>query len=384
MSLEAIAVGLVRDHPSIRYTPFISIHNYVMYWDEERGDVTGENTSFGKNSYGPALRELIEQAKQDKAWKSPLFKLPDLPMYEKQKLLSEAVANTALLRSRFIVSLPQGDLRDAVKDVLYDLPLIIESADIFIDTLDFEKAQREPEKNYFEEFMLHYDPTQKALKRKPKKGFVPLVTRLKQEGAWDIVYIDRLREKDPQRAQRLEGVFEDIAQGNIEQQERLRLIESLTERGCLGLVDLFGPESYDILVALYGEKVFPQTGRAHISSGQTIRSYLGKCRKTRRPPEFDPWKNDFVRALQEHGLKPSLYERDLTVQRLIQGKFLEPYLERFCRGENIFAELDQEETDPIKQRLKDYARKHFQAMERIRRHPAISQSLLHVRLRKDL
>ena len=384
MSLESIAVGLTRDYPLVRYGPYATLHSYALYWDEEKGNVTNDPKVFGRNAYASSFRELVAEARTDKAWKNPTIRFPNLAMYEKQSLLSEAVTNMALLRRMFITKIASSDLRETVEDILYDLPLIIESSDVFVDTLDLEKVQREPDKNYFEECLHHYDLDAKALKKTVKRGFIPLVTRLKQEGQWDVVYMDRLRAKDSFRAKRLDGIFDDIAQGNIQQQERLRFIEALMEKGCLGLVDMFGPESYDLLVALYGEKTFPEAARAHVSSGRIIRQYLGKCRKTRRPPEFDPWKNDFVRALQQRGMKPSLYERDIAVQRLMQGKFVEGYLTRFCAGEDIFPELMQQEEDLVKQKLKEYALHHFRAMQRVGQHPAISKSLPSVRIRKGL
>ncbi|MDP3728467.1 MAG: hypothetical protein Q8R18_03350 [bacterium] len=386
MSLDQIALGLVRDYPQIKYSVYATLQGYAMYWDEEKKDSTENPRNFPKNSYYHSWKSFIEKLKTKTEWKIPKYRLPDTPIFEKQNILAQALANKKIVRDAFLEEI-SPELQRTLADILFERNIIAESADLFIDTFDYEKVKKDPERNPFEHFLEHFDIDQRSHKQKPKKSYLPLLTRLKNEGdIWEEIYIERLKEKDEILAQRIQSIFEGIEANNFDEQERMKIVELLTEKGCVGLVERLGQDAYDILVAMYGEEQFPEEKRHILSSGKAIRPYLGKCRRKMIRSEFNIWERDLIRTLKEKGLRPSIYDKNITVQRILQTTFLAPYIEMASKGEDPIVPLQAQtkEEDVLTKKLARYGLEHFQMMREIQDYPEISHTLAIVRAKKDL
>ncbi|HIH58424.1 MAG TPA: hypothetical protein HA294_00280 [Nanoarchaeota archaeon] len=383
MSLEQIALGLVRDYQEIKYSSYVTLHGYAMYWDEAKKTLSPDPRSFPRNAYYLSWKTFIEELKASKDWAKPLYKMPDTPIFEKQNILAQVLANKKLVREQFLKRVSE-ELQPVLANIVYERELIRESANMFIDTFNAERVQREPEKNHFEHFLEHYDLEKKTHKQKPNISYQHLLLRLKAEDDWERLYMQNLEEKDSITAKRLQGIFECIETNNFEEKERMEMLESLTEKGCVGLVEAMGQDAYDLLVALYGEEQFPEEKRHYLSSGKAIRPHLGKCRRIKINPEMNIWEKDLLKALKEKGFKSQIYDKSTTIQRILQNNFITPYLKRWEKGENITSELDlkqKEEEDLVTKRLLRYTSEHFAMMTRVEKYPQISHILTQVKIR---
>ncbi len=379
MSLESIATTMVENYDLFRYSVNATLHGFLRYWDPKNQTLVEEQTAFVDNGFLCDVRRIVRDLKESEKWIEPRVTFPDLPHYEKENLWQALVRNQSLLKEYFKENL-NGELQKNLTDLLDDVPLIVESANRFIDLLDPENLKiwidKEGHKCTIPFFLRQYDVDRKIYRTKPRKSYRPLLLRLNVQGDVEDLYLNRLEQGDEILSNRLKGLFEDISSGDLLGQERIGMLEFLLEKGAEGIVKEFGVDAYDLLAAIYGEKVLPQSKR-HMLHPAVVREYLGVCRRRRQNVNLD-WQGDFLNALEGINFKPSLYDQSEVVQRILQNRFRRLYLQRVYKGENVLQELKKDLTgtdEKLRKKLLKDAIEHFELMQEIAQFPEIRKSL---------
>ncbi|MBL7052056.1 MAG: hypothetical protein ISS01_03110 [Nanoarchaeota archaeon] len=242
-----------------------------------------------------------------------------------------------------------------------------------------------PARSNLEYFLRHFDIEKNGTRKRPRNSYIEMWQRL---GVWpnlgkdsEDTYFERLVEKDEVLHNRLNGVIDDIRNDNWENQERLKMLEFLIEKGAEGIIESFGPESYDLLVAIYGAEKFPEE-RRFLLGKKPVREHLATCRREKPPVERD-WETDMIKSLRNIGMKPKTYEDNLMVQRYLRNRFIVPYLDRYFKGEEVLEELKERKGgDYIEKKLLEFSVQHFERMERLRNLNSIKKSLRGIRIRE--
>ncbi|MBT3323526.1 hypothetical protein HN681_03065 [archaeon] len=385
MSLIKLAEDMVDNYESFKYSDMVSLHWFVRCWDQEKNDFV-PISSEGKNDYYDSFFNFVEKIRIESGEGYKRSRMGVAIGLEKFQFYADVHKNYPLIRNEFIERIEEP-LKEEVENILFDVPLILESANSYIDYIYRAKKRNghfNPARSNLEYFLRHFDIEKKGTRKRPRNSYIEMWQRL---GIWPNIgqdsedtYFERLKEKNENLHNRLSGVIEDIRTGDWENQERLKMLEFLVEKGAEGIIDTFGPESYDLLVAIYGPEKFPEE-RRFLLGKKPVRKHLATCRRDKPPVERD-WETDMIKSLRNIGMKPKIYEDNLMVQRYLRNRFIAPYLDRYFRGDEVLDELKgKQSSDFIERKLIEFSVQHFERIEKLRELSSIKKSLRGIRIR---
>ncbi len=390
MSLRKIAKDMVDNYDSYKYGDKVCLHWFVRCWDEENGLMVPLNNE-GSNNYYESLYNFVNEVKRESGNRFKISRMGAAFGLEKYQFYSDVHKNYVLIRNQFLQRIDEP-LRNEICEILFDVPLIVESANNYVDFIYRAKKRNrkfDSRKSNLEYFLRQFDIDKKGTRRRPRKSYIEMWQRL---GIWpnegqdsEDSYFQRLLEKDEVLHNRLNGVIEDIRNNDWENQERLKMLEFLVDKGAEGIVESFGPESYDLLVAIYGAERFPEEKR-FLLGVKPVRKHLSTCRREKPPVERD-WETDMIKSLRNIGLKPKIYEDNIMIQRYLRNKYILPYLDRFFKGdEEVLNELKEKlesfRGDFLEKKLLEFSVQHFERMEEYRNFSSIRSSLRGIRIRE--
>ena len=293
------------------------------------------------------------------------------------------LANSDEFVLRLLVELEEDELRDELEGIITDRRFANESAQMFIEEFDNPKIRRH-EKYNINDFLQFYDmkesnflrrkngPVVKSIEEKEDCTYTWLRERLiaiNGEGGWFDSYLMLL---EPEYKQRVIEIMDEISDNGITDDTCINFLNKLADCESIGLIEAFEDgESYDYLVAMFGEKKFPPRDRRIISqikrgSVKGVSWYLGKGKVRRRgsDTEYD-WKHQLVDRVINI-ISPQKLNAEKIIYRRLFNQLKEKYMQDFKTNPNTTIEMIELEKESEENEARQYllaeVEKHYRLM----------------------
>jgi hypothetical protein len=358
--IEAIASELVQAYEQIRYSPECSVAEFLI--TRGRYDV---------------LQKLIDDAQKDDNWKHPAATLPPIGGLRLKMLEIEARANASLLETLFLESISNTRLRSQTESIVSDSRLAEEAANEFLD------VYRGTKDHTLEEFLKRYDRATGMLidGRKFRDGegkhvghYHAMYERLNSRGNWQSQFYSLLPSE-------LAARIKSVAAGQAGDENKIGLLELLSEQGLTGVLEVFGLDAFDIVDTIQPGLLKPEDRDTMTElSPNGIRYWLGKCRRRRLATDtaYD-WEHGLL-ARVTRNVDAQVLDRNIAAQAILKNLVIGRYGALFTANREqtlaTIAEDIGESTNAVEQMLLAYALGHYTTMVKCASLENVKRSLM--------